>query len=68
MRLGLYIFATLLLMAIVAAVTYTINPNHYAIELMGINFNFPVATWIVLPMSKNGKKIPILWKMHCTGP
>lgn len=51
MRLGLYIFATLLLMAIVAAVTYTINPNHYAIELMGINFNFPVATWIVLPMS-----------------
>lgn len=51
MRLGLYIFATLLLMAIVAAVTYTINPNHYATELMGINFNFPVATWIVLPMS-----------------
>lgn len=50
MRLGLYIFATLLLMAIVAAVTYTINPNHYAIELMGINFSFPVATWMVLPM------------------
>lgn len=51
MRLGLYIFATLLLMAIVAAVTYTINPNHYVVELMGINFNFPVAVWIVLPMS-----------------
>ncbi|HSR73428.1 MAG TPA: hypothetical protein VLL31_01165 [Sulfurovum sp.] len=50
MRLGLYIFATLLLMAIVAAVTYTINPNYYLIELMGINFNFPVATWTVLPM------------------
>jgi len=50
MRLGLYIFATLLLMAIVAAVTYTINPNYYLIELMGINFNFPVAAWTVLPM------------------
>jgi hypothetical protein len=50
MKLGLYIFATLLLMAIVAAVTYTINPNYYLIEIMGINFNFPVATWIVLPM------------------
>lgn len=50
MRLGLYIFATLVLMVIVAAVTYTINPNHYVMEMMGINFNFPVAVWIVLPM------------------
>ncbi|HEY9190608.1 MAG TPA: hypothetical protein VIM88_07050 [Sulfurovum sp.] len=50
MRLGLYIFATLLLMAIVAAVTYTINSGHYAIEMMGINFSFPVAAWIVFPM------------------
>jgi hypothetical protein len=50
MRLALYIFATLVLMAIVAAFTYTVNPNHYMIELMGINFNFPVAVWIVLPM------------------
>jgi hypothetical protein len=37
-------------MAIVAAFTYTVNPDHYTIELMGINFNFPVAVWIVLPM------------------
>jgi hypothetical protein len=50
MRLGLYIFATLVLVAIVAAFTYTINPNYYAMELMGINFNFPIAFWIVLPM------------------
>ena len=50
MRLGLYIFATLALMAIVAAFTYTVNPDHYTIEMMGINFNFPVAVWIVLPM------------------
>jgi len=50
MKLGLYIFATLALMAIVAAVTYTINPNHYTIEMMGINFDFPIAAWIVIPM------------------
>lgn len=50
MRLGLYIFATLILVAIVGAFTYTINPNYYAMELMGINFNFPVAVWIILPM------------------
>lgn len=50
MRLALYIFATLALMAIVAAFTYTVNPNHYALELMGINFNFPIAVWLILPM------------------
>lgn len=50
MRLALYIFATLALMGIVAAFTYTVNPDHYAIELMGINFNFPVAVWVIAPM------------------
>ncbi len=50
MRLALYIFATFALMAIIAAFAYTVNPDHYTIELMGINFNFPVAVWIVLPM------------------
>lgn len=51
MRLGLYIFAALTLLAIVGAVTYTMNPNNYLVEIMGINFNFPVAVWIVLPMA-----------------
>ena len=50
MRLGLYIFATLVLISIVGAFTYTINPDHYTMELMGINFNFPVALWIIIPM------------------
>lgn len=50
MRLALYIFATFALMAVVAAFTYSVNPDHHSIELMGINFNFPVAVWIVLPM------------------
>jgi len=50
MRLGLYIFAALTLGAIIGALTYTINPNNYLVEILGINFNFPVAVWVVLPM------------------
>lgn len=50
MRLGLYIFAALVLIGIVGAFTYTMNPDYYAMEVMGINFNFPIALWITLPM------------------
>jgi len=51
MRLGLYIFAALTLITIVGVVTYTINPNNYLVEIMGINFNFPISLWMVLPMA-----------------
>jgi len=50
MRLGLYIFAALTLMGIAGALAYTVNPNNYIVEFMGINFNLPVAVWLVLPM------------------
>jgi len=50
MRLGLYIFAALTLIGIVGAIVHMINPNNFLIEVMGINFNFPVAVWVVLPM------------------
>ncbi len=50
MRLGLYIFAALTLIAIVGALTYTVNPNNFLVEVMGINFNLPISVWIVLPM------------------
>ena len=50
MRLTLYIFAALTLVAIIGAFTYTMNPNNYLMEVMGINFNFPVAVWVVMPM------------------
>jgi len=50
MRLGLYIFAALTLMAIMGAYAYTINPNNYIVEILGINFNFPIAVWFILPM------------------
>ncbi len=50
MRLTLYIFAALTLVAIIGAFTYTMNPNNYLMEVMGINLNFPVAVWVVMPM------------------
>ena len=50
MRLGLYIFAALTLVAIMGTFAYTINPNNYIVEIMGINFNFPIAVWFTLPM------------------
>jgi len=51
MRLGLYIFAALTLMGIVGALVHMINPNNFLIEVMGINLNFPVAVWVVMPMA-----------------
>ncbi len=50
MRLGLYVFAALTLMGIVGAIVHMINPNNYLIEVMGLNFNFPIAVWTILPM------------------
>jgi hypothetical protein len=50
MRLGLYIFATLGLIGIIGGLAYAVNPNHFVLEFMGINFNFPIALWFVLPM------------------
>lgn len=50
MRLGLYIFVSLMLIGAVGGLAYMVNPNFYLLEVMGINFNFPVALWFVLPM------------------
>jgi hypothetical protein len=50
MRLGLYIFASLTFIAIIGAFVFTVNPNDYIIEIMGINFKFSMITWIVTPM------------------
>lgn len=50
MGLGLYIFTALTLGAIIGALTYTVNPNNYIVEMMGINFNLPIAVWVILPM------------------
>jgi len=50
MRLGLYTFAALALIVIVGAVVYTLNPNYYPVEVMGLNLSLPIAAWVILPM------------------
>jgi ABC-type multidrug transport system fused ATPase/permease subunit len=50
MRLGLYIIASIVLMAIVGIFVYTINPGNYSIDELGFSITIPIAVWIVVPM------------------
>lgn len=50
MRLGLYIFASLSLIMVMGGLVYLINSDNFIIEFMGVNFNLPIAIWVVLPM------------------
>jgi ABC-type multidrug transport system fused ATPase/permease subunit len=50
MRIGLYTFASLAFIALIAAFTYTINSGNFVYEMAGINLNFPIALWIAIPM------------------
>ena len=50
MRIGLYTFASLALIGLIAAFAYTINPGNFVYEIAGINLNLPVALWIAIPM------------------
>jgi hypothetical protein len=47
MRLGLYIFATLLLLGAIGGFTYTLELGNYRLE--ALNLSLPIAAWIVLP-------------------
>ncbi|CAA6804716.1 MAG: Unknown protein [uncultured Sulfurovum sp.] len=50
MRLGLYLIASIILMAIVGIFVYTVNPNNYTISEFSLSLTMPIAVWIVLPM------------------
>jgi hypothetical protein len=50
MRLGLYIIASILLMAIVGVFTYSINPENYSYTVLGFPLEMPIAVWMVVPM------------------
>ena len=50
MRLGLYTFATFTYITIIGGLAHTINSDIFIIELMGINFKFPIAVWVMLPV------------------
>ena len=50
MRLGLYIVASIVLMAMVGVFIYTFNPNEYSHNFFGMYITLPVAVWIIMPM------------------
>ncbi len=50
MRLGLYLIASIILMAIVGIFVYTINPNNYTIDQFAVSITMPIAVWVILPM------------------
>jgi len=50
MRLGLYIIASIILMAIVGIFVYMIHPENYTYNELGFPLELPIAVWIVLPM------------------
>jgi len=50
MRLGLYMLASIVLMAMVGVFIYTINPNDYSNNFFGVYISMPVAVWVMIPM------------------
>jgi hypothetical protein len=50
MRLGLYILASIVLMAIVGGYIHNINPNDFSYDIAGIHLVLPIAIWVIIPM------------------
>jgi hypothetical protein len=50
MRLGLYTFAALAFIGLVAGFVYTVAPGNYVLEIAGFNLNLPIALWIAAPL------------------
>ncbi len=51
MRLGLYTFASLAFIGLVAGFVYTVAPGNYVLGVSWLpSFNLPIALWIVLPL------------------
>jgi len=50
MRLGLYIIASIILMATVGVFVYMIEPGNYSYNELGFPLEFPIAVWVVVPM------------------
>jgi len=51
MRIGLYTFASLTLLIIVAVLAFVVNGGYYTLNFMGLSFSLPVAVWFILPMA-----------------
>ncbi len=50
MRLGLYTFASLAFIGLVAVLVYTLAPGKYLLEVAGVNLSLPIALWVAIPL------------------
>jgi hypothetical protein len=50
MRLGLYTFAALAFIGLVAGFVYTVAPGNYALDIAGFHLALPIAVWVILPL------------------
>ncbi len=51
MRIGLYLFASITFLIVVAVLTFLANQGYYDLSFFGFHLNLPVAIWIILPMA-----------------
>jgi len=51
MRLGLYIFTSLILIALVGIGIYSVNTSTFTINFMGTDVTFFIALWMIIPMA-----------------
>lgn len=50
MRIGLYLFASITFLIIVAVLGFVANQGYYDLSFFGFSLNLPVAIWVILPM------------------
>ena len=50
MRIGLYIFASIVLMGLIGMFIFTFNPDEYTHTFFDIPITLPIAVWFVAPM------------------
>jgi len=50
MRIGLYLFSSLILTALIGAYVHSLHLGHYTQVLLGISIDLPISVWIITPM------------------
>ena len=50
MRIGLYLFSSLILTGLIGAYVHSLHLGHYTKTLLGISIDLPISVWIITPM------------------
>ncbi|MDY0195447.1 MAG: hypothetical protein WC253_08030 [Sulfurovaceae bacterium] len=51
MRVGLYLFASITFLIVVAVLAFLANQGNYDVNLFGLHLSLPVAVWVILPVA-----------------